>query len=146
MDRLARGRLPTTDQRVIRSLLMKTAVDLEFNPSPSVPRTARDAARALSPPVTERRLDDVRLLISEIVTNSIRHAGMRAEDWIRVRMRIGGGIVRIEVSDPGTGFDQPAQPQPLAESGWGMYLLEQIADRWGVNRNDTTCVWFELDL
>jgi anti-sigma regulatory factor (Ser/Thr protein kinase) len=146
MDRLATGRLPTTDQRVIRSPLMKTAVDLEFNPSPSVPRTARDAARALSPPISERRLDDVRLLISEMVTNSIRHAGMRPEEWIRVRMQIGGGRVRIEVSDPGAGFERPLNPEPLSESGWGMYLLEEIADRWGVDRNGATRVWFEIDL
>jgi anti-sigma regulatory factor (Ser/Thr protein kinase) len=125
---------------------MKTAVDLEFNPSPSVPRTARDAARALSPPISERRLDDVRLLISEMVTNSIRHAGMRPEEWIRVRMQIGGGRVRIEVSDPGAGFERPLNPEPLAESGWGMYLLEEIADRWGVDRNGATRVWFEIDL
>jgi anti-sigma regulatory factor (Ser/Thr protein kinase) len=125
---------------------VKTAVDLEFNPSPSVPRTARDAARVLSPPVSQRRLEDVRLLVSEIVTNSVRHAGMRAEEWIRVRMEIGGGRVRIEVTDTGAGFDRPVKPEPLGESGWGMFLLEEIADRWGVDHDGETCVWFEIDL
>ena len=144
MDRLAEGRFGS---KVSESHhVMKTTVDLEFNPSASVPRTARDAARALSPPVSERRLDDVRLLVSEIVTNSVRHAGLRPEEWIRVKMRLGSGRARIEVSDTGAGFERPVDPEPLAESGWGMYLLEQIADRWGVERNGATCVWFEIDL
>jgi anti-sigma regulatory factor (Ser/Thr protein kinase) len=88
----------------------------------------------------------VRLLVSEIVTNCVRHAGMQPEEWIRIRMSIGGELVRVEVSDPGVGFAQPDHPQPLGESGWGMYLLEQIADRWGVDRDGETHVWFEIDL
>ena len=71
---------------------------------------------------------------------------MRPEEWIRVKMRLGSGRARIEVSDTGAGFERPVDPEPLAESGWGMYLLEQIADRWGVERNGATCVWFEIDL
>jgi anti-sigma regulatory factor (Ser/Thr protein kinase) len=125
---------------------MKTAFDLEFNPSPAVIRTARDAASVLASEVSEEKLDDVRLLMSELVTNSIRHAGLGPEDWVRVRLFIGGHRVRAEVSDPGEGFSTPPQPEQMAESGWGMYLLERIADRWGVEQGEGTCVWFELDV
>jgi anti-sigma regulatory factor (Ser/Thr protein kinase) len=125
---------------------MKTAVDLEFNPSPSVIRTARDSASALASQLEPGTLDDLRLLVSELVTNSVRHAGLLSDDWIRVHLSIGGGRVRGEISDSGSGFEPPATPEPLAESGWGMYLLERIADRWGVERNDETCVWFEIDV
>src|SRR5467141_1606837 len=121
---------------------MKTAFDLEFNPSPSVIRTARDAAGVLSPQLPEGKLDDLRLLVSELVTNSVRHAGLHSDDWIRIRLAIGGGHVRAEVSDTGHGFELPADPDPLAESGWGMYLLERIADRWGIERNGESRVWF----
>ena len=46
--------------------------------------------------------------------------------------------------DPGFVAGQPL-PSMYQDSGWGLYLVEQIADRWGVTQDDGTCVWFELD-
>src|SRR5205807_7359921 len=108
-------------------LPMKSAFDLEFNPSPSMIRTARDAAGVLSPQLAPGMLDDVRLLVSELVTNCVRHAGLHPEDWIRIRLSIGGGHVRGEISDSGKGFEPQLPPESLAESGWCLYLLERIA-------------------
>ena len=125
---------------------MKTAFDLEFNPSPFMIRTARDAAGVFSPQLAPGTLDDVRLLVSELVTNCVRHAGLHSDDWIRIRLSMGAGHVRGEISDSGGGFEPPPVPDSLAESGWGMYLLERIADRWGIVRNGETCVWFEIDV
>ena len=125
---------------------MKTAFDLEFNPSPDLIRTARDAASVLAPEVSQDKLDDLRLLVSELVTNSVRHAGLEKDDWVRVRLFMGKHMVRAEITDPGQGFEMPAEPELLAESGWGIYLLERLADRWGIDREADTCVWFELDV
>ena len=125
---------------------MKTAFDLEFNPGPEVLRTARDAAGVLAPDLPQETLDDVRLLVSELVTNSIRHGNLLPEGWIRVKITAGQGRVRAEVWDSGPGFDPPPAPDTGGASGWGIYLLDRVADRWGIVRNDATCVWFEIDV
>ena len=124
-----------------------TVVDLEFRPELSVIRTARDAANVLAPHVPASTLDDVRLLTSELVTNSVKHAGLGPTDWIRFRLVFQDGRVHVEVRDPGPGLGTAAvDGDAMRESGWGLYLLEQISDRWGTSRNGETCAWFELDV
>ena len=93
-------------------------------------------------------LDDIRLLISELVTNSLRHARLGPRDWIDLEVGMADRRIRVEVRDPGPGFDPatiPVSKRPEAP-GWGMFLLRRIASRWGVDRGRGTCVWFELDL
>jgi len=89
--------------------------------------------------------DDIALLVTELVGNSLRHAGLGPDEGIRVRIARQRGSVRVEVTDPGPGFspgrDRPGRSQT---SGRGIYLVEQVADRWGVERTGETCVWFEL--
>ena len=93
-----------------------------------------------------RRLEDAQLMVSELVTNAIRHAGLAAEDIIRLIVVSGATTLRIEVCDAGPGFEPavPA-PDPARASGWGLYLVRELSDRWGVEREDQTRVWFELD-
>ena len=122
-----------------------SAVDLEFRPDPGVVRTARDATNVLGPAIPSGVLDDVRLLTSELVTNSVRHAGMVGDEgWVRLKLAVEDDTVHVEVRDPGPGFDASPRSAGLAESGWGMFLLDQIADRWGVENGEETCVWFEI--
>jgi anti-sigma regulatory factor (Ser/Thr protein kinase) len=102
----------------------------------------RDLSGRLPPPV----LEDVRLLVSELVTNSIRHAGLSSDAWIHLRVDVLPERVRVEVSDPGPGFEAgPMTPSIYQDSGWGLYLVGQVADRWGIDRGDRTKVWFEID-
>ena len=83
------------------------------------------------------------LLTSEIVTNSIRHAGLRADDRILLAARLGRDFVRVEIRDPGEGFDPDVRH---AAPGYGLRMLDILADRWGVDRHDRGCrVWFEVD-
>ena len=126
---------------------LDTALDVEFVPRSANVRTARDAAAVVAPLDPDRR-DDLRLLVSEVVTNSVRHRDAGSEDWIRLRVASGEGRVRVEVRNPGTSmsFERAAKVGSLRESGWGMYLMETLADRWGVfTGGGDTCVWFELD-
>lgn len=113
------------------------------------PDSAAEARRALgevSDHLSPRRLEDARLLVSELVTNAIRHAGLNDDDEIRLVVVTGDRALRIEVCDPGPGFDMSEpQPDPARPSGWGLYLVRELADRWGVERNEQTRVWFELD-
>jgi anti-sigma regulatory factor (Ser/Thr protein kinase) len=57
-------------------------------------------------------------------------------------------MLRVEVTDPGPGFDpEMDEPTPGQAGGWGLFLTERLADRWGVDRADgLTTVWMEMDL
>jgi anti-sigma regulatory factor (Ser/Thr protein kinase) len=89
---------------------------------------------------------DVVLLISELVTNSVRHAGLDASQPLQLSVAMEGDAVRIAVRDPGPGFRPPKAPDdPAHVGGWGLVLVEQLSRRWGVDRVDgATVVWCEL--
>jgi anti-sigma regulatory factor (Ser/Thr protein kinase) len=110
-------------------------------------RQARLAMGPLADHLGSRRFDDLRLLVTELVTNSLRHAHLGAGDVISLVAQVEPGALRVEVSNPGHGFETPAVPAgPDAREGWGLYLLGRIADRWGINGRPMTCVWFEMDI
>jgi anti-sigma regulatory factor (Ser/Thr protein kinase) len=123
---------------------MRREFDLALDPdSVSAARRAlADAAGA----VGARQMEDARLLVSELVTNAIRHAALRPGDRISLVVDVTEPALRVEVSDPGQGFEyaEPV-PDPTRPSGWGLYLVAELADRWGVERDHLTRVWFELD-
>ena len=92
-------------------------------------------------------LEDLRLLVSELVTNSVRHAGLGEDTWIQLSVQVSDGVIYAVVSNPGKDFDaRPVRPDPEQTSGWGLYLVDQVATRWGVPENtagrDSTGVWF----
>ena len=106
-------------------------------------RAARHAVAGLRDALGAELLEDVRLLVTELVTNGVRH-GEPAQGnslWLCVKLR--GHAVRVEVTDGGAGFDP--DEHRLGEGGWGLYLVGQIADRWGVMRERGTLAWFEID-
>lgn len=85
------------------------------------------------------RLDDAKLLVSELVTNAIRHA----RSPVQVTVRDHGGRLRVEVAD------ESVRPlvyrEGLQEGGRGLLLLDALADRWGVDHHSHgKTVWFEL--
>jgi anti-sigma regulatory factor (Ser/Thr protein kinase) len=122
-------------------------LDRELPASPEAAREAREALGQLAPHVPPDHFDDLRLLVTELVTNSLRHGRLGAGDAIRLVVQMEPRCLRVEVRDPGSGFDVPAPPQtPDMGAGWGLYLLGRIADRWGINGRPSTCVWFEMDL
>jgi anti-sigma regulatory factor (Ser/Thr protein kinase) len=99
--------------------------------------------------VGTERLENLELLVTELVTNSVRHAGLDdGEGWVGVEVHLAPDRVRVEATDPGRGFDPsnlPTEPE-IRPSGWGLYLVSQIAQRWGVHHDAFTRVWFELEL
>ena len=83
------------------------------------------------------------LLTSEVVTNSVRHGGLKESDRIVLAARLAADFVRVEVRDAGPGFDAEVRH---GSSGYGLRMLDMLASRWSVDRDGSGCrVWFELD-
>jgi anti-sigma regulatory factor (Ser/Thr protein kinase) len=88
----------------------------------------------------------VYLLVSELVTNAVKFGGSDESGTVRVRLSSSPSFVRVEVIDEGPGF-QPGVREggnPLAE-GFGLSLVDELADRWGVDAERGARVWFEID-
>jgi anti-sigma regulatory factor (Ser/Thr protein kinase) len=113
---------------------------------PDSPAEARRALIELADHLPPRRVEAAKLLVSELVTNAIVHAGLRDGDVITLVVEASDRGLRIEVNDPGDGFT-PADAEPdLGQvSGWGLHLVRELSDRWGVEHDAITRVWFELD-
>jgi len=128
-------------------LLMNAEIDLRLVPEPEVVTTARHALDQLADLLPAEKLEDVRLVVSELITNSILHAELSANDQISLTVTVLAGSVRGRVCDPGSGFDLPSEPSPRSDmsGGWGLPIVEMISDRWGVQQNSCACVWFEID-
>jgi anti-sigma regulatory factor (Ser/Thr protein kinase) len=121
-------------------------VERRLPASPEAASAARHALDDLGDAVSDARLRDVRLLVSEVVTNAVRHANLAAGDAIELVVELKRSALRVEVHDPGGGFVPSAPaPDPTRPSGWGLYLVAELADRWGVDSDETTLVWFEFD-
>ncbi len=86
------------------------------------------------------------LLVSELVTNAVIHSDVQPPADIRLVARVCRGVFRVEVTDRGTGFTPRPRDPGAAHRGYGLYLLEKEATRWGVDRLGGTTVWFELTL
>ena len=91
--------------------------------------------------------DDVLLLVSELVTNAVRHAGAGPERPVQVQLLHGPCCVVVAVTDEGPGFTVRPNPSRGNESGgWGLFLIDQIADRWGVEYTRSgSRVWFKIE-
>ena len=121
-------------------------IEVEFAAGPTAAASARNALTALGGRVDDDLLADVRLLVSELVTNSVRHSGIRRRDAVRLAIEVTKSTVRVEVADRGHGFaPQPRDEDRGRPGGWGLYLVDQLADRWGVARDHLNRVWFEMD-
>ena len=124
-----------------------TDVDLRLPGDVTAAAVARRSLDGLSKKVSDKVFEDVRLLVTELITNSVRHAKLDGEADIHLRVAVRSDVVRVEVADAGKGFEPRGRNAPLTQaSGWGLYLVEKLSDRWGVERDPRTRVWFEIDV
>jgi anti-sigma regulatory factor (Ser/Thr protein kinase) len=103
-----------------------------------IPKVRERVVRAVSDRLDEQRAEDLRLLVSEVVTNAILHGRSPAPVDVRVRA---DDEVRVEVVDRGPGFD-PGAPRAHEVGGFGLKFVSQLADRWGLETDGETRVWF----
>ena len=124
-----------------RSSKLNRLLARTFTADRHAPGSARRALVGLNGELDSELVEDVRLLVSELVTNSVRHTGS-AE--IELEVWRSEAVLRVDVCDHGAGFDVTGSPQPGDASGWGLFMVDRLADRWGVKTNGGTRVWFEL--
>jgi anti-sigma regulatory factor (Ser/Thr protein kinase) len=119
-----------------------------FELAPEAASQARAVVNAeLGRAVSTKVLEDATLLVSELVTNAVRHAPRAGSPEIELRLKLDPERVRVVVSDPGAGFVAgPRLPTASESTGWGLYLVDRIADRWGVISKNRSEVWFEIDV
>jgi anti-sigma regulatory factor (Ser/Thr protein kinase) len=123
---------------------MESDMSFELAGGPYAVTAARLALADLESHLDPSVAFDVRLLVSELVTNSVQHAQVAAEDSIVLAVKLDNETVRVEVRDDGPGFEPPVAPPPDdADAGWGLFLVEQLADSWGVGESGKG-VWFEI--
>ncbi|ANZ16182.1 ATP-binding region ATPase domain protein [Streptomyces noursei ATCC 11455] len=150
----ADGEAPPAPTEPAPAAAVPAGLDLVGDPTlgevrlPSRPQSARTARRltaaillkqwSLSPQLAEHSV----LLVSELVGNAVRHTGARTFGLRILRRR---GWIRVEVRDPSRGLPCLMPVQPMDVSGRGLFLVDKLSDRWGVDllpRGKTT--WFEV--
>lgn len=116
-------------------------MDVELASGPGAPGQARQAVDSLRGILGERRHDDLRLILSELVTNAVEHSPGKA---ISVHIEVDeSGTVRGEIADEGDGTITVRSAGLELSGGYGMRIVDRLSREWGV-KGDNTRVWFEL--
>ena len=117
---------------------------LRISGGPRAAGKARHELSRLRADLDNPLLESVRLLVTELVTNSVRHADA---DTVELAVLVARDRIRVEISNPGAGFeptDRHAGEE--SESGWGLFLVDRLSDGWGVIDDPAGFqrVWFEI--
>lgn len=135
---------PELDRR--RERTARPALSVQVPAGPDSALAARRALAALRRAVDPELLQKLRLLVSELVTNAVRHSGIVPGQPVGLEVTLADGVVRVTVSDQGKGFlPRPRSAEMDVPGGWGLVLVDQVADRWGVVNESGSRVWLEID-
>ena len=117
--------------------------------STTLPKSPGSAAQArlfldqIRDQIDGQVFENARLLLSELVANAVEH--VQEEGDLEVRITLADGVLRVEVLDPGPGFEPPERA-PDSDRGWGLHFTSQLASRWAADVDTRARVWFELSL
>ncbi len=130
---------------------MQWLCDIRLPASEQSVRVGRQLVERLSLRLPAERHADLRLLVSEVMTNAVRHGTLTDEcpgATIRIRIGVEHQLLRVEVHDQGSGFE-PLRRGPASDlsCGWGVHFVRVLAARWGTGRGpDGWVVWFEFSV
>jgi serine/threonine-protein kinase RsbW len=121
-----------------------SGLHLEVSAHPESVALARDAVRDCRA-IPSGVLDDLMLVVSELVTNAVRHAGLTLEDKVLLALTFQEESVHVEVTDRGPGFDRAAAAAttPSEDGGWGLTIVTRLSRAWGVVA-DAGVVWADI--
>jgi anti-sigma regulatory factor (Ser/Thr protein kinase) len=122
----------------------RNGLSMSLGSGPEAAAEARLAIGKLRADLDPPLMETLRLLVTELVTNSVRHT---AADSVTLRVAVGKAAVLTEVADTGPGFDPEDYVEHAGDdnTGWGLFLVERLANRWGVKHDGPSKrVWFEL--
>jgi anti-sigma regulatory factor (Ser/Thr protein kinase) len=123
------------------------AVRLDLDRDPQAPSLARAAVAGFCErgELDEAHASTLALLVSELVSNAVLHSqAPPASGIVLCVSRLRDGTVRVEVIDRGSGFEAAPRDPARAQGGYGLFLVDRQASRWGVDGVGGTRVWFEL--
>jgi anti-sigma regulatory factor (Ser/Thr protein kinase) len=122
---------------------VQDGLSLRLDRGPGAAAKARRALARLRGDLDAPLMETLRLLVTELVTNSVKHTGAST---VELTVLVGNSSVVTEVTDAGPGFDRAKAGSPSHDhTGWGLFLVERLAERWGVDKDGgVTKVWFEL--
>ena len=124
---------------------MERVLALTLPGGPAAPGEARRArhARARGPRAAEAE-GDALIVVSELVTNAVRHGGARADsDTVSLHVGLTPAACGSRSPIRAPGFE-PGGHGPRADGGYGLHLLDRLATRWGVAGAEPVTVWVEL--
>lgn len=121
------------------------AIVLALPPEPAAPAEARRGLGELAAALDEDCFADLQLLVTELITNSVRHGRLHPADRIEVLVRVAQGRVHAEVTDRGQGLSGGVSHTLDMGSGWGLYLVSRLAARWGCESEKGLRIWFDLE-
>jgi two-component sensor histidine kinase len=117
-------------------------------PEPKAVGVARAGVSGLEFAMPEDVANDITLLVSELVTNAVKFAGLGGDE--RIRLDIRRHAERVEVMlhyQEHNEFDPALPVRPGDTSGWGLFLVDRLADHWSiVKTNGELEAWFEVEL
>ena len=123
---------------------LQRVISRSFPADRRAPGTARRALEDLRNRIGPELEEDIRLMVSEIVTNSVLHGPSAPSVVVDLEVWASDDLVRVAVTDQGAGFDPQDRPTGGDGSGWGLMMVDRLADRWGVELGSGTEVWFEM--
>jgi serine/threonine-protein kinase RsbW len=157
-DQTSAGRISASQAEQLRSILDRiqgSGADARegwhpgrfskrFPTRDDAPALARRALAATAVGIPDDVLEHAEIVLSELVTNSVRHSG---SDWVEVDITLDRNALRIEVIDSGQQAIRPrAAGAEGAEGGWGLMVVAELATKWGVERRPTgKIIWVEFD-
>lgn len=121
------------------------ATEADLTARPEAASVARGLVQRFANRLDHDVVERAELLLTEVVANSVLHGTTR--EPIRVSVEARPETLHVQVRDCGPSFEPEVQhPDAASESGWGLFLVESLSDRWGVHCAGDVTVWFEVDL
>lgn len=116
-----------------------------FPLTPLAPSEARRALDELAPALEAETFQDLRIVVTELVANTVRHWGARQADHVQLTVKLAPARVRVEVLHAGE--TRSAAPAGTGGGhGIGLLLIERLVSRWGIEPGPGTKMWAELPL